>query len=80
MWKAWKAMAKATAAAVEWRGRASSGRGSDCPSFEGQQLMVEFESSWAVAESGAWAEAGLEPSRVKSRARNREAWRVCTGN
>ena len=50
--------------------------------FEGQQLMVKFESSWEVAESGvrawAWAEAGLEsgrvePGRVKSRARIREA-------
>ena len=57
-------MAKATAAAVEWRGRASSGRGSDCPRFEGQQLVVEFESSRAVAglsqEPGprqAWSQA-----------------------
>jgi hypothetical protein len=44
--------------------------------FVGQQLMVKFESSWAVAESGArvwaWARASLEsgraePSRAESR-------------
>ena len=40
--------------------------------FVGQQLMVKFESSWAVAESGArvwaWARASLEPawSRAES--------------
>ena len=57
-------MAKATAAAVEWRGRASSGRGSDCPRFEGQQLVVEFEASRAGA--GLSQEPG--PSRAESRA------------
>ena len=37
--------------------------------FVGQQLMVKFESSWAVAESGArvwaWAKAGLESGRAE---------------
>ena len=36
----------------------------------GQQLMVKFESSWAVAESGArvwaWARASLESGRAES--------------
>ena len=39
--------------------------------FVGQQLMVKFESSWAVAESGArvwaWARAALESGRAESR-------------
>jgi hypothetical protein len=57
--RAWKAMARATAAAVEW--------------FVGQQLMVEFESSWTVAWAGAGLESGragpsrAEPSRAESR-------------
>ena len=45
--RAWKAMARATAAAVEW--------------FVGQQLMVEFESSWTVAWAGAGLESRVEP-------------------